>query len=281
MYQGDVTATLITEGTAVVRYTYDAWGKLLTTTGSMASTLGVHNPLRYRAYVYDTETSLYYLQSRYYNPAMSRFINMDIVLYEKSILGSNLFCYCKNSPVMYVDHRGYGTTYVIYYDNPGSGFEEQAFNSPYYDEEDEDVIFIAVTSSNDFIEAWNSMEGEIDYAYLYLHGGEGKLFFKNETLTFSGTQSFADLNDKEIDCGVYLLSCHGGDGKAGNNVALMFSELTSAKTYACTGSVSYSCILGNYYARKAKDFGIIKTFWYQKRFILWGENVAMAIPGQW
>ena len=70
--QGDVTAILNTSGTAVVQYTYDAWGKILTTTGSMASTLGTHNPLRYRGYVYDTETTLYYLQSRYYNPELGR-----------------------------------------------------------------------------------------------------------------------------------------------------------------------------------------------------------------
>ena len=68
--QGDVVALLNTSGTAVVTYTYDAWGKLLETGGSMENTLGVHNPLRYRGYVYDTETGLYYLQSRYYDPEM-------------------------------------------------------------------------------------------------------------------------------------------------------------------------------------------------------------------
>ena len=64
--QGDITAILNTSGTAVVTYTYDAWGKPLTTGGSMASTLGTHNPLRYRGYVYDAETGLYYVSSRYY-----------------------------------------------------------------------------------------------------------------------------------------------------------------------------------------------------------------------
>ena len=58
-------------------YTYDAWGNPLTTTGSMAGTLGKLNPFRYRGYVYDTETGLYYLQSRYYNPETGRFINAD------------------------------------------------------------------------------------------------------------------------------------------------------------------------------------------------------------
>ena len=76
--QGDVVAILDAAGNTVVQYSYDAWGKILDTTGSMADTLGVDNPLRYRGYVYDTETELYYLQSRYYDPEICRFINADI-----------------------------------------------------------------------------------------------------------------------------------------------------------------------------------------------------------
>ena len=59
--QGDVTGLVNASGTRVVTYTYDAWGNPLSTTGTMASTLGSANPLRYRGYVYDTETGLYYL----------------------------------------------------------------------------------------------------------------------------------------------------------------------------------------------------------------------------
>ena len=75
--QGDVTGLVNASGTRVVTYTYDAWGNPLSTSGTMASTLGSANPLRYRGYVYDTETGLYYLQSRYYNPTWGRFINAD------------------------------------------------------------------------------------------------------------------------------------------------------------------------------------------------------------
>ena len=64
----------------MVAYTYDAWGNPLTTTGTMADTLGKLNPFRYRGYVYDTETGLYYLGSRYYNPQWSRFVNADGVV---------------------------------------------------------------------------------------------------------------------------------------------------------------------------------------------------------
>ena len=106
--QGDVVAILNAAGTAVVTYTYDAWGNPLSTTGSMASTLGVHNPLRYRGYVYDEETGLYYLQSRYYNPTWGRFINADSVVSNVGgdVQGNNLFAYCFNNPVNMIDLTG-------------------------------------------------------------------------------------------------------------------------------------------------------------------------------
>ena len=109
--QGDVTGLADAAGAAVVNYTYDSWGKLITTTGSLATTLGVKNPYRYRGYRYDTETGLYYLQSRYYNPEIGRFINADDaeVLDAKTehLSGNNLFMYCVNNPVKYYDVDGY------------------------------------------------------------------------------------------------------------------------------------------------------------------------------
>jgi len=105
--QGDITAILNTSGTAVVTYTYDAWGNILSTSGSMAGTLGTHNPLRYRGYVYDAETGLYYLQSRYYDPEMGRFISADaFVSTGQGLLGNNMFAYCHNNPVNYCDPTG-------------------------------------------------------------------------------------------------------------------------------------------------------------------------------
>ena len=104
--QGDVIAILDTDGNIVVQYTYDAWGNILTT-GTLANTLGTLNPLTYRAYVYDQETGLYYLQSRYYNPEIGRFINADaLVATGQGLLGNNMFAYCNNNPINYVDADG-------------------------------------------------------------------------------------------------------------------------------------------------------------------------------
>ena len=121
--QGDVMAIVDATGTAVVSYTYDAWGNILSVTGSMADTLGESNPLRYRGYYYDGETELYYLQSRYYDPELGRFINEDsLISSDQSVLGNNLFAYCLNNPVSRNDNRG--TTSVEIYDSNGNGLPD-------------------------------------------------------------------------------------------------------------------------------------------------------------
>ena len=104
--QGDILKVITATGTEAATYTYDAWGKLLTSTGDMADV----NPLRYRGYYYDIETQLYYVSSRYYDPAICRFTSVDSV----EALGANddfaslnLFAYCGNSPVARQDDNGY------------------------------------------------------------------------------------------------------------------------------------------------------------------------------
>ena len=102
--QGDVVKLVNANGTAYATYTYNAWGEVLTATGSMANI----NPLRYRGYYYDTETGFYYLQSRYYDPANHRFINADS--YESTgqgFVGTNMFAYCNNIPTSFRDDSGH------------------------------------------------------------------------------------------------------------------------------------------------------------------------------
>ena len=101
-------------GTAVVSYAYDAWGNILSVTGTMADTLGESNPLRYRGYVYDNETELYYLQSRYYDPEIGRFINADVYPSTgQGLTGNNMFAYCGNNPVARIDRSGQFWDYVV------------------------------------------------------------------------------------------------------------------------------------------------------------------------
>ena len=105
--QSDIVKLIDKTGATVVVYTYDSWGKLLSTSGSLASTLGKNNPFRYRGYVYDEETGFYYLQSRYYNPEVGRFISSDVLLSTgQCVIGHNAYAYCGNNPVNMDDHDG-------------------------------------------------------------------------------------------------------------------------------------------------------------------------------
>lgn len=105
--QGDVVGIYDSTGTKVVEYTYNAWGELLSMTGTQAATVGNANPIRYRGYYYDQETGYYYLQSRYYDPETQRFLNADgYISTGQGILGYNMFAYCGNNPIMYSDYSG-------------------------------------------------------------------------------------------------------------------------------------------------------------------------------
>ncbi len=104
--QGDIIAILNSSGTEVVNYSYNAWGRLVSMTGNME--LGGNNPFRYRGYYYDTESGLYYLNSRYYDPVTGRFINADgYVSTGQGIVGNNMFAYCGNDPVNKIDNNGH------------------------------------------------------------------------------------------------------------------------------------------------------------------------------
>ena len=101
--QGDVVKILTASGTEVANYSYNAWGKLLSSSGTMASV----NPIRYRGYYFDAETGFYYLVSRYYDPQICRFVNADdVVSNGQGILGCNMFAYCGNNPVREIDIHG-------------------------------------------------------------------------------------------------------------------------------------------------------------------------------
>ena len=101
--QGDVMRIVDGSQNTVTSYDYDPYGKVISATGTLANI----NPLRYRGYVYDQETGFYYLQSRYYDPTVARFINADgYASAGQELLGKNMFAYCKNNPITMVDDSG-------------------------------------------------------------------------------------------------------------------------------------------------------------------------------
>ncbi len=112
--QGDITHIYTVKGELVAQYVYDAWGncKVLTPAGKIddnSDSIGNKNPFRYRSYYFDVDTKLYYLQTRYYDPATCRFISADSIEYldPETLGGLNLYAYCNNNSVMYCDALGH------------------------------------------------------------------------------------------------------------------------------------------------------------------------------
>lgn len=109
--QGDVTHIYKQEEdkslTLVAKYVYDAWGNWEIVVNN-AEDIASLNPFRYRSYYFDTETNLYYLQTRYYDPELGRFISADSIEYldPETLGGLNLYAYCGNNPVMGIDPNG-------------------------------------------------------------------------------------------------------------------------------------------------------------------------------
>ena len=105
--QGDITGIYDAGGNLKAEYIYDAWGNPVIAVD--IDGIGTLNPFRYRGYYYDTETGLYYLNSRYYDPRTCRFISADSIIGANGdIIGYNLFAYCSNNPIMYTDPSGKG-----------------------------------------------------------------------------------------------------------------------------------------------------------------------------
>ncbi|MCD7871837.1 MAG: RHS repeat-associated core domain-containing protein [Clostridiales bacterium] len=144
---GDVIAITESDGNIIIHYVYDEWGRLLnvyTVNEDNAEQIEVANanPIRYRGYHYDTETEMYYLQSRYYDPGICRFINSDIPeiaqRFKDVPIGSNLFTYCYNNPINSEDPAGYMSKadmavslimFIIYYLAPKKKLSKYTFES--------------------------------------------------------------------------------------------------------------------------------------------------------
>lgn len=112
-WRSDITSIYDGEGNMVAKYEYDAWGNVLTVTDANNKSITDKNhianlnPFRYRSYYYDSESGLYYLMSRYYDPVVHRFINADGYLQAgEDILDVNMFACCGNNTVCRIDSKG-------------------------------------------------------------------------------------------------------------------------------------------------------------------------------
>ena len=106
--QANIVELLDNTGTVVVKYRYDAWGNCVVDANTINTELANLNPFRYRSYYFDTETGFYFLKTRYYDPEIGRVMTIDDISYldPEELTGLNLYAYCNNSPIMYVDPNG-------------------------------------------------------------------------------------------------------------------------------------------------------------------------------
>jgi len=223
--QSDIVGIMDASGNLVVEYRYDAWGKPLSTTGSMTSTLGMVNPLRYRGYVYDEETELYYCRERFYHAGLCRFVNDDQLVGKiGEIYSHNCYEYCQNNCVALADPLGRASVVIIYDGRPNTtgndvgGFVTQAayyetmfelagFHVEKYDYTDMSPL------ENGFIGVWNQLEGDIDILIIIGHGTPGTMDAAGTRLTRTKENvkcySYDWLKNITVNECIYLYTCNG------------------------------------------------------------------------
>ena len=290
--QGDIEKIIEPNGAVKVTYTYDAKGNVTSVTDNTTNSLSTLNPLRYRGYIYDTESGLYYLQSRYYDPQIGRFLNADVYLDTEtgSPLSTNMFAYCENNAVCNVDITGFKTTklkfkvknnasvYIIYYNKRGNGFQSQSKHL-YYTNRTSKITRKGVITKEDFRKAWNSIPYGTDYVFILLHGYIGTISLDgdNQEIKKFPTSGKKPYKSKSIDCAVYLFTCCGAKGIK-NSIAAKLAKLTPyTPVYAFSGFVAYNInFIHGYYARPDND--IPEGSWYRFEYTYYqGGNISYWI----
>ena len=110
--QGDIVAVYTSTGVKKISYAYDAWGKTTTTYYNGATASNLKNPFTYRGYYYDNDLGFYYLNSRYYDPDIGRWISSEPNVYTgafdtgSGLIAYNVYAYCANNPINFSDPTG-------------------------------------------------------------------------------------------------------------------------------------------------------------------------------
>ena len=198
-YSGDVTGLINARGELIGSYLYDPWGVLLETylntfeeetsewtDADRAEYMRVLNlnPIRYKSYYYDTETGFYYLQSRYYDPITTRFINADgLISTGTGVLGYNMFAYCNNNPIMYSDPNGMRYMSVLEDRRDGGAASSQY---PPGTQVITPVILPKTPDYDDYLDALGQLESGGDYEAVNAYGYLGKYQFGKPALIEAG-----------------------------------------------------------------------------------------------
>ena len=217
---------------------------------------------------------LYYLQSRYYDPELGRFLNADaFAATGQGLLGNNMFVYCLNNPVIFSDCCGtapWPTTvaisdgggrrpdYVIYYFHPESSANLDAPAKQNHSASSS--IFVAVGSFNELVDAFNNIPRYVDDVFLYMHSDESSLSFYYAQY-YSAEDIANGFEEISIWGDIYLFSCKGGRG----NLASTMAKATNHRVIASMYKVSF----GNGFARCGWESYFL-DFWYHGAYSWYG-----------
>lgn len=199
--QGDIVAIVDSDGAKVVEYRYDAWGRDIGRT--LTSDIGELNPFRYRGYVYDEETGLYYLRSRYYDPEMGRFACIDGSC--ELCLNSKAYSYCNNLSSILYDDNGYSSKDALLQ-------HEIPYN---------DALSVTFNSGNRInIEVYLTITGDVDDRIVY----DGIMDYWNAKIPFNNSIISITTN------------VHIGNSPNGNTITIQTSEGSGITQTICTAN---------------------------------------------
>ena len=230
---GNIMGYWDSSGAVVAEYVYDAFGRTVSQSGSLADTFAI----RYSTKYYDVETGMYYYGKRYYMTSLCRWLTRDpIGVYG----GANLYSFCKNESVDSVDPYGLTRWVLLYYSRENqTAFRRAAMTmkreiegrfsfNPRCDE----VIIKGVHKSVELEYVWNSVDSQtrgrgdvykIKELHLFTHSGTPGLYLYNETYGHQQIKKLPRLNWSDDG----KIVCHGcnsavWDGQ-GNSVAGSFA----------------------------------------------------------
>ena len=241
---GDVIGIVNENGAQLCSYSYDLWGKLTGITGDV--TLAERNPFRYRGYFYDTESGFYYLETRYYDPEVKRFLSYDVL--ESFFYGSeedteSLFVYCGNDPMFFCDATGekayVNTILPVSSENrfyTVANKIKSELNS-YFSKKPSSSSTTEVWrfySRQNFINNWNFLDSR-DVVIIYCHGNDSAIGSSGDEITVS----ISDVNalKRKTFRLLILLACDCGHyGSRYSNIANAFAKKTDGRVIAASGS---------------------------------------------
>ena len=280
--QGDIIGIINAVGMELVSYSSDAWGNILWTEDDSGRNLAELNPYRYRGYYYDTETGLYYLNSRYYDPKVGRFLNADAIDYLRmnGQFNCNLYIYCANNPVKRKDAAGcFWREIGSFFKNVGEqviDFVKNIFGAEaYFDYQRTDIdgiISYGIFSVTTGVREKASLGGRDDskFLFLYARGRSDNWLMSSVGLKVNLGRYSAVLNVGLDDIGI---SCTVKEGDAIYKTALTLNLSELKIGFENSMSMSYGNMTQETYTNISLEGKNILMFLV---LLLAGKNASEA-----